>query len=153
MGLIAIEFLYCLVITSSNKIILDTNNIYHGSLSLLMIVVVLLSYSVEGVYPSNPFSSLDSSQENSLCKNVHQPSLEKNKDKPSEINRRNEESSPSQRTTMISSCSLSLQVIPVEKQRLVPPRKTSFAFPPFPSAISSQAFVFQEPDPPQINCR
>ncbi|WP_372636989.1 hypothetical protein [Fodinibius sp.] len=127
---------------------MNTESIFGALLPFLM-TAVLLSYSMEGVSPSATVS-FDSSQQSSLCKNILQTSLVKAKDHPSGVKQSDEQSTPSQgATTVSSSCNTSLQVIPVEKQHLAGPHESSLLFPPYTSDVPSQAFVFQEPDPPQ----
>ena len=126
---------------------MDTESKINTFISLLVIAALLLSYSMDNVSASNS-TFYNSSQQTLLCKNAQVISSANNHF--SGVAQKDKDSAPSQGTTTVSpSCSISLQVIPVKKQNMIPPRKTSFAFPPFTPAISSQAFVFQEPDPPQ----
>lgn len=126
---------------------MNTESIFNTFLSLLMVAVVLLSYSMEGVSLSNSIA-VESSQQSSLCKNAFQTSLVKNQ--PSEVNQGDEGTTSSQKTAAVSSsCSTSLQVVPVKKQELEAPAESSLIFAPYASSVSSQVFVFQEPDPPQ----
>ena len=115
-------------------------------LFLLLMAVVSLSYSADGISLS---SSISTSQQNSSCKNAYKTVIVK--DQPSEVTQEASEATPAQgSTTISSSCSTSLQVIPVAKQKLESPGENSIFFAPCTSKISSQAFVFQEPEPPQI---
>lgn len=123
---------------------MDTENIRSTFLSFLMIAVVLLPYGAEGVSLS---SSISTSQQNSLCKKASQTAVVK--DQPSEVKQGDKKATSTQSATSVSSCSISLQVIPAEKQYVLLPGRKSFVFLPYTPAISSQAFVFQEPDPPQ----
>ena len=124
---------------------MDTRNISSTFLSFLVIAVMLLSYSTKDVSLSN---SVSLSQQSTFCKNAHQTSIVK--DQPSEVTQEGSEATSAQGSSPVSSsCSISLQVIPVEKQYMLSPGESSLVFPPHTSVISSQAFVFQEPDPPQ----
>lgn len=126
---------------------MDTASNINTLFSLLVIAALLLSYSTDDVSTSDS-AFFSSSQQTSLCKNAQTISSVSNQFPG--VAQKDDNTTPSQGTaTVSSSCSISLQVIPVEKQHLAPPHKTSFAFPPFTPAIASQAFVFQEPDPPQ----
>lgn len=123
---------------------MDRRNISSTFLSLLVIAVMLLSYSTKDVSLSN---SVALSQQSSFCKNAQQTLI--TKDQPSEITKEGSEATSTQGSSSVSSsCNISLQVIPVEKRYMLSPGERSLVFPPH-TTISSQAFVFQEPDPPQ----
>lgn len=129
---------------------MNTENI-SGALLPFLMTAVLLSYSMEGVSPSVAVS-YDSSQQGSLCINALQASFVKANNHPSGVRQNEEQSTPSQGATAVSStCNISLQVIPVEKQHLAAPHESRLLFPPYTSVVSSQSFVFQEPDPPQTS--
>lgn len=126
---------------------MDSESIFHTLVTLLLMAALLLSFSMAGVSQFNA-TSFGSSQENSVCEKALQNSL--SKDKPFGFKQEDNEANPSESaTTVTSSCSISLQVIAVEKQNLAAPAESSFTFPPQTSGIFSQAFVYQEPDPPQ----
>lgn len=127
---------------------MDSENSRNTFLSLVMIVVVLLSFGMEGISTSDSVS-LASGKQSLYCANTTPTSLAK--DQASGVAQSDQEPSPSQGTaTVSSSCSISLQVIPAKKQSLMAPTEESLILPPYIAAVSSQAFVFQEPDPPQI---
>jgi hypothetical protein len=123
---------------------MDTGIKFSSLLSFLLVVPLLLSYSMADVSKSNFYSS---TQQNSFCKKAQITSLVESQ--PSGVKQSKEDAVPSQGVNSISTCSMSLQVIPVKEQNLVSPGEDSFVFPPFTPATSSQAFMFQEPDPPQ----
>jgi len=124
---------------------MDTENIPGIFLSFLLVAVMLLSYSTKDVSLSN---SVSLSQQSSFCNNIHQTSFVK--DRPSGVEQGESNSNPSQGATTVSySCNISLQILPIEKQNLESPAEDSFVFQSYNSTVSSQAFVFQEPDPPQ----
>lgn len=126
---------------------MDTKSKFSTLLSFLVLAALLLSYSMESVSSSNS-TFYSSSQQSSLCKGAQIISSVNNQ--PSGVKQGDEDTVPSQgATTVSSSCSVSLQVIPVKKHNLISPSVSSLVFLPFTPAISSQAFVFQEPDPPQ----
>jgi len=104
---------------------------------------------MEGVYSSNAIS-MSSSQQYSFCKTALPASAAAVQSTHSSgVEEEQEQSSPVQDVSNILSSCNTLQVISVEKKQLTPPGARSFTFPPFSAAIASQAFVFQEPDPPQ----
>lgn len=123
---------------------MDTKSKFSTFFFFLMMAVLLLS----GVSTSNTIS-FGSDQQSSLCKNAHLTSLV-NGDQPFEVKKGGEGATPSQGATPVSSsCSISLHVIPVKKLSLGSPKESSLTFSPYTSVIPSQAFVYQEPNPPQ----
>ena len=127
----------------------DTRNSYTAFFSLLLIVAVLSSFGMQGLYPSYTFSTSDSDFSASICKSLDQPTSPVNL--PSEVNSNNQDSSSSQSSTAAAySCNSSVQMIPAQNQWLQPSTESTVIPPAYNASLSSQIFVFQEPDPPRL---
>lgn len=84
-----------------------------------------------------------------MCKNIDPPL---SNELPSELNTGNQDAPIPQSATAIAfSCTMSLQMISVEKQVLLSPTESTMLISAHEAKLSSQVFVFQEPDPPQFS--
>ena len=127
----------------------DTRNSYTAFFSLLLMVAVLSSYGMQGLYPSYAFSTSDSDLSASICKNLDQPTSPANL--PSKVNSNNQDSSPPQSSTASAySCNSSVQMIPAQKQWVQPSTESTIIPSGYNATLSSHIFVFQEPDPPRL---
>ena|GEM_PF-4451258 len=131
---------------------MDNKSTLNTLLSLLLLVAILLSYSIEGVYPSfNSYSNISSVQQHSMCWKAKAQQLSLAMHKPAGVNQhQNQSSSPQAATAITYSCNISLQMIAVKKQKIGTSASAKLIHPPFTPTISSQVFINREPDPPQL---
>jgi|AntRauTorckE6833_2_1112554.scaffolds.fasta_scaffold01993_6 hypothetical protein len=127
----------------------NTYNLHTAFFSLLLMIAVLSSYGMQGLYPSSALSTSDSNSAAFICINMDQPTSPTKL--PSEVNNNSPDSSaPQGSTTTAYSCNSSVQTIPVEKQYLQQPTESTIIRSAYNATLASQIFVFQEPDPPRL---
>ncbi len=127
---------------------MNSENIYSLFLCILMMAVTLSFGMEEESSSGSIYMSGDQLYAN--CKTVPSASIKGTQSSETpEMEKKQKQSTPVKGAASLATSCNTLQVLTVEKQQLIPPAAYSFSFPSFASAITSQSFVFQEPDPPQ----
>lgn len=106
-------------------------------------------FSMQQTSSSKLFGVSNSAERGHLCKNLNTTTA--NSDLSSEIDPHHQNSTATTNSAGSTySCSISLQMMMAQKQKLYVPQKYTALQSEFDSIFSSQLFAFQEPDPPQI---